>query len=60
MGSYTMDKSVFFRTQQRFGYGYEWGGGGGGFRDPNQTNLGNGILKVNANFETGAVWWGGG
>ena len=31
-----------------FEYGY-----GGTFRDPNQTNMGNGILKVNANFVTG-------
>ena len=45
----SLDKSVFFRTQQWFGYGY----GGGRFRDPDPKNLRNGTLKVNGNFETG-------
>ena len=39
-GVTSLDKSVFFRTQQGFGYGY-----GGEFRDPNLPNLDNGILK---------------
>ena len=47
-GVTSMDKSVFFRNQQ--GLDYE---DGERLRDPNRTNLGNGILKAGANFETG-------
>ena len=46
-GVTSLDKSVFFRTQQGFGYGY-----GKGFRDQNTTNLDKGILKANEDFET--------
>ena len=42
-----LDKSVFFWTQQGFGYGY-----GKGFRDRNAPNLNNGIMKANEDFET--------
>ena len=47
VGVNSLDKSVFFRTQQGFGYGY-----GKGFRDQNTPYLYNGILKVEGDFET--------
>ena len=47
MGSYPLDKSVFFRTQQGFGYGY-----GTGFSDRNNTNLDKGIWKAGEDFDT--------
>ena len=43
-----LDKYVFPRSPQWFGYGYEKQ-----FRYPNQTNMDNGILKANVNFEAG-------
>ena len=46
-GGTSLDKSVFFRTQQGFEYGY-----GKGFRDPNTSNLDKGIFKANEDFET--------
>ena len=46
-GVTSVDKSVFFRTQQGYDYGY-----GGGFRDPNSPNRDKGILKGDGNFET--------
>ena len=42
-----LDKSVFFWTQQGFGYGY-----GKGFRDQNTPNLDKGALKVGECSET--------
>ena len=45
-GVTSLDKSVFFWTQQGFDYGY-----GVKFRDPNPPNLDKGILKINENFE---------
>ena len=47
-GSYFVGKSVVFRDQKGFGYGY-----GERFRDPNKKSLDKGIVKVNENFETG-------
>ena len=47
-GFTSVGKSVFFWTQQGFDYGY-----GGKFRDAYQTILEKGILRENANFETG-------
>ena len=44
---YSVDKSVFFRTQQALGYDY-----GRDFRDPNPPDLDKGILKENEYFET--------
>ena len=46
-GVTSLDKSVFFRTQQGFDYCY-----GEGFRGKNTPNLYKGILKVGENFET--------
>ena len=46
-GVTTLDKSVFFRTQQGFGYGY-----GKGFRYQITQNLDKGILKVQEDPET--------
>ena len=46
-GVASLDKSVFFWTQQGFNYGY-----GAKFRDPNSPNIDKGILKVSGNFET--------
>ena len=46
-GVTTLDKSVFFRTQQGFGYGY-----GKGPRDQNTPNLDKGVLMANEDFET--------
>ena len=47
MGSYPLDKSVFFRTQQGSDYGY-----GKGHRGQNTPNLDKGIFKTGADFET--------
>ena len=44
----SLDKSVFFLTQQDFDYGYALG-----VRDKNTSNLDQGVLNVNGNFETG-------
>ena len=46
-GVTSLDKSVFFGTQQGFDYGY-----GKGVRDQNTPNLDKGILKANQDFET--------
>ena len=48
-GVTSLYKSVFFWTQQGFGYCY-----GKGFRDRNTPNLDKGILKANDGFETSA------
>ena len=47
MGGASLDKSVLFPDSKKLDYEY-----GAGFRDKNTSNLDQGVLKLNENFET--------